>query len=367
MSDTDTIIKMAALSKRFGSVAAIDDVSLDIRRGSFTTLLGPSGCGKTTLMRLIAGFYETDHGDIFISGRRINGLPAYRRNTPLVFQDYALFPHMTVAENIGYGLKIKNEAKDKVAAKVEKTMAMLGLSGYGGRYPRQMSGGQQQRVALARALVTDPEILLLDEPLSNLDAKLRVDVRAELRALQRKIGITTIYVTHDQDEALSMSDTIVVMRLGRIEQIGSPKEIYFRPGNRFVADFVGTANFLPATVIDAGGETVRLQGDQGEFLLPERGYGLSRGQQVHILARPEAMTICGGDAAGVNAFGGTIRMSSFLGAKMRYWVQAGGREIVIDDQNPDVAGEVEGPVAVRLDAGKLHILTEAQMGGDNPA
>ena len=233
-------IEFKNVVKQFGNFTALDHVSLEIPKGAFVTLLGPSGCGKTTLMRQLAGFSEPESGDVLVDGKRMNGLPPFKRNTPLVFQEYALFPHMTVYENISYGLKLNKTPKEEMDRRVQEMLKMFNLVGLEKRFPKEMSGGQQQRVAFARALVMGQEILLLDEPLSNLDAKLRVDVRTELRQIQQKLGITTIYVTHDQDEALSMSDIIAVMRSGHIEQIGSPWEIYFRPANRFVADFVGT-------------------------------------------------------------------------------------------------------------------------------
>ena len=237
---SDVAIEFQNVTKRFDAVTALDNISLQIAQGSFTTLLGPSGCGKTTLMRLIAGFYEADEGEIFIDDRRMNGVPPHKRNTPLVFQDYALFPHMTVYRNIAYGLELYRQDRGEISTRVSGLVQMLGLTGLENRFPKQLSGGQQQRVALARALAVNSGLVLLDEPLSNLDAKLRVEVRAELRSLQKELGITNIYVTHDQDEALSMSDVIVVMRQGRIEQIGSPQEKYiFVPRNRVCGRLCG--------------------------------------------------------------------------------------------------------------------------------
>ncbi|HEX9899292.1 MAG TPA: ABC transporter ATP-binding protein, partial [Candidatus Methylomirabilis sp.] len=252
MTDAPAHIVIQRLTKRFGSVTAVRDVSLEIARGSFTTLLGPSGCGKTTILRTLAGFYEADIGDIFFSGRRMNDVPSHRRNAAMVFQDYALFPHMTVFENVAYGLKIAGLRGEALRRKVERVLTDLGLAGLEDRLPGMISGGQQQRVALARALVMEPEILLLDEPLSNLDAKLRVTVRAELRQIQRHVGITTVYVTHDQEEALALSDRIAVMSQGEVVQYGTPWEIYYTPQSVFVADFVGTANFIRGQVREAG-------------------------------------------------------------------------------------------------------------------
>ncbi|HTD79607.1 MAG TPA: ABC transporter ATP-binding protein, partial [Chloroflexota bacterium] len=237
----DSHVRLVHLSKRFpgGQVPAVDDVSLGIPRGSFTTLLGPSGCGKTTTLRIIAGFYEPDAGDVFLGDRRITNLPVHRRKTAMVFQDYALFPHMDVAENVGYGLRLAHVDRAGITKRVGDTLEFLGLAGLDKRFPGQLSGGQQQRVALARALVMSPEVLLLDEPLSNLDAKLRVSIRAELISIQRQLGVTTIYVTHDQDEALSMSDWVAVMNRGRVIQWGTPWDVYYAPRTPFMADFLG--------------------------------------------------------------------------------------------------------------------------------
>ncbi|MDR2442748.1 MAG: ABC transporter ATP-binding protein, partial [Deltaproteobacteria bacterium] len=238
-------IKLKNITKHFGLTKALLNVSLDIPRSSFVTLLGPSGCGKTTLLRIIAGFYRQDEGDILINGQNIGFLPPEKRGTPLVFQDYALFPHLSVNENIGYGLSFQKASKAQISREVAHMREIFGLDGLDKRYPHELSGGQQQRVAFARALIMGRDILLLDEPLSNLDAKLRIEVRKHLRDIQRQRNITVIYVTHDQDEALSMSDYIAVMRNGIVEQFGRPYEIYHQPKTCFVADFIGSANILP--------------------------------------------------------------------------------------------------------------------------
>src|SRR6266496_3103269 len=246
MPDTEAHVRVVNLVKRFpgAAAAAVDNVSLEIPRASFTTLLGPSGCGKTTTLRMIAGFYEPDSGDIFIGPRRVNDVAVHRRKTAMVFQDYALFPHMSVEENVGYGPRLAGVGKDAAHKRVRETLEFLALTGLERRYPNQLSGGQQQRVALARALVMNPEVLLLDEPLSNLDARLRVSIRAELISIQRQLEITTIYVTHDQEEALAMSDWIAVMNGGRVIQYGTPWEIYYQPRTSFMADFVGAVNLV---------------------------------------------------------------------------------------------------------------------------
>src|SRR5438477_3139848 len=246
-------IALSEVTKRFASTTAVDRISLEIADGELFTLLGPSGCGKTTLLRMIAGFSPVDGGESRFGERRVDGLAPYERNIGMVFQNYALWPHMTVAGNVTYGLKLRKLPAADIARRLEDGLRKVNLGALGDRYPGQLSGGQQQRVALARALVLNPDILLLDEPLSNLDAKIRVQVRAEIRTLQRELGITTIYVTHDQEEALSLSDRVAVMRDGRVLQVAAPKALYERPTGRFVADFVGTNNFLPGTCREANG------------------------------------------------------------------------------------------------------------------
>ena len=241
-------VDIVDVTKRFGEVTAVDRMRLSISRGEFYSLLGPSGCGKTTTLRMIAGFEQPTEGEIFLDGKPIAGIPPYRRNVNTVFQHYALFPHMDVARNVGYGLRQRKVTRDEEARRVGEALALVRLAGYERRRTWEMSGGQQQRVALARALVNHPTVLLLDEPLGALDLKLRKEMQLELKALQREVGITFVYVTHDQEEALTMSDVIVVMRDGRIQQQGDPTELYERPTNRFVADFLGSSNFLPATV-----------------------------------------------------------------------------------------------------------------------
>ena len=356
----DAYIEFKNVVKKFDDFVALDHVSLQIPKGAFVTLLGPSGCGKTTLMRQLAGFSEPEEGDVLVGGKRMNGLPPFKRNTPLVFQEYALFPHMTVYENISYGLKLQKMSKEDKDRRVAEMLEMFNLQGLDGRFPKQLSGGQQQRVAFARALVMGQEILLLDEPLSNLDAKLRVDVRTELRQIQRKLGITTIYVTHDQDEALSMSDIIAVMRKGRIEQVGSPWEIYFRPANRFVADFVGTVNFLV-------GRTRRtedgLSVEHAGMCLRVEDAPVQDGEQVTLVVRPECIRLLrpGETAPDGTTLSGTIENYSFLGRMIRYWVRVGEEVFIIDDANVDLTGARSGQVQLCLDTHKLHILKDGGM------
>src|SRR5512132_2980557 len=244
------IIEIQGVTKRFGAVTAVDRVDLTVADGELFTLLGPSGCGKTSLLRLLAGFYQPDGGTIRFGDRVVNGLPPYERRIGMVFQNYALWPHMTVADNIGYGLRLRKLPAPEVQARLGEGLRKVNLTGFETRYPGQLSGGQQQRVALARALVLNPDILLLDEPLSNLDAKIRVQVRAEIRKLQKELGITTIYVTHDQEEALTLSDRIAVFDHGNLLQIGPPQELYERPANRFIADFIGINNLVAGEVLE---------------------------------------------------------------------------------------------------------------------
>jgi spermidine/putrescine transport system ATP-binding protein len=251
----DALVRLEGVRKRYGEVLALDGVDLEIRRGEFFSLLGPSGCGKTTLLRLLAGFETPDAGRVLIGGKDMAGVPPYERPVNTVFQNYALFPHMTVAGNIAFGLRMKGLPQGEIRKKVAWALELVDLLGLEGRYPRELSGGQKQRVALARALVLEPQVLLLDEPLSALDLKLRQELRVELMQLQRRLGTTFVFVTHDQEEALVMSDRIAVMRAGRVEQVGLPDEVYERPKNRFVADFLGRSNFLPARPHPLGAET----------------------------------------------------------------------------------------------------------------
>ena len=283
-------VELRSVSKAFGNTVAVDDLTLHVASGSFTTLLGPSGCGKTTTLRMLAGFFDPDAGEVFIGGVRQNGVPPNRRNVSIVFQDYALFPHMTVLQNVSYGLKLRRLDAAERRRRVERVLEFLGLDELRARHPFELSGGQQQRVALGRSIVMEPDVLLMDEPLSNLDAKLRIRVRAELKEIQRALSITTIYVTHDQDEALSLSDRIAVMNDGRLQQYSEPWELYHAPLNRFVADFVGHANVLHGRVTDAGGgsATVALAAPGGGALRCLDPVGRAReGATVGVLVRPE--------------------------------------------------------------------------------
>ncbi|MDR7520189.1 MAG: ABC transporter ATP-binding protein [Armatimonadota bacterium] len=322
-------VSLEDITKYYDSQAAVDHLSLSVEPGSFTTLLGPSGCGKTTLLRLVAGFIRPDLGDIKIDGRSVVDLPPYRRPTATVFQEYALFPHLTVFENVAYGLRLRRLPPAEVRRRVEAALDLLNISGLEGRSPGSLSGGQQQRVALARALVVEPRVLLMDEPLSNLDAKLRSAVRSELKALHRRLGITTVYVTHDQEEALFLSDWIAVIRSGRLVQYGAPQEIYERPVDPFVADFVGQANFLDGTVVacEAGEVTVAVDGTP---LRIQGAVPLGVGQRVRLAVRPAVLELSHLPPPDGNALPGTIRFTSYLGQTSRHFIMLGDSSVIVD-------------------------------------
>jgi ABC-type Fe3+/spermidine/putrescine transport system ATPase subunit len=319
----------------------VDAIDLAVAKGEFVTLLGPSGCGKTTTLNMIAGFLAPDAGHIRLRGKTVETLPPFRRDLGLVFQDYALFPHMTVADNVGFGLRMRKLSRAEIARRVEDALALVQLAGLGGRRPGQLSGGQRQRVALARALVIQPAMLLLDEPLSNLDLKLREEMRIEISALQRRLGIATVFVTHDQGEALTMSDRVAVMRAGRIEQIGSPAEIYERPVNRFVASFIGGINLVPIRAAVADGGVLRVETGAGEALV----HGGSAGGLLAI--RPERLHVVSGPAPdGVNAWAVTIERVVYLGNRLELRLRAAdGSDLLADAVNDGSAGVAEGGAA----------------------
>ena len=284
-----TAVTIDRVEKRFGAVRAVAGVTLEIRHGEFFTLLGPSGCGKTTLLRTVAGFADLDTGQIRFGERRIDTLPPHRRNTGMVFQNYAIFPNLTVAGNVAYGLKARSMPAAAIAERVAAALRLVHLDGYDERWPHQLSGGQLQRVAIARALVIEPEVLLLDEPLSNLDAKLRVEMRGEIRELQQKLGITALYVTHDQEEALAISDRIAVMRGGALEQVGPPASIYARPATPFVAEFMGTTNLIAGKIAEALGGRIRIAA--GGIVLEAQAQGHAAGAAVMASLRPETLRL----------------------------------------------------------------------------
>jgi len=323
------IIELRRLTKRFGDFAAVDDLTLDIAAGEFLTLLGASGSGKTTTLRMIAGFEPPTSGEIFMAGSPIAALPPFKRDINTVFQHYALFPHMSVRENIAYGLRMRRVPAAEREERVTKALEMVKLDQLGARSPRQLSGGQQQRVALARALVNRPRVLLLDEPLGALDLKLRKEMQLELKHLQTHLGITFVYVTHDQEEALTMSDRIVLMRQGRIAQVGSPRDLYDRPASRYVADFIGDTNLIPGTVVESADGTATLR--MGDTTL--RGLSdaaLAPGAEAWLTVRPEAIDLSdGAHPAGHNAVTGTVADAVYAGSALRVHVALpGGRRLV---------------------------------------
>jgi len=344
-------VELAGVTKRFGDVVAVDRMDLAIPPASFTSLLGPSGCGKTTTLRMIAGFEQPTEGEIFLAGRPIAGVPPYQRNVNTVFQHYALFPHMDVSQNVGYGLRQRKVGKAEEKRRVGEALDLVRLGGYGARRIWEMSGGQQQRVALARALVNRPTVLLLDEPLGALDLKLRKEMQLELKALQQEVGITFVYVTHDQEEALTMSDVIVVMNEGVIQQQGAPEELYEHPVNRFVANFIGASNPIPGRIVSVDPATRRavVDSDRGLHLVgwvTARDATPAAGDAVIVAVRPERLRIEPVETsvaeAGWNAVEGRVKQGTYLGDQTEYRVdttQAG--EIVVRRQN--AAGANNGP------------------------
>lgn len=316
---------------RGSTVVAVDDISLAINKGEFVTLLGPSGCGKTTTLRMVAGFENQNRGDIILNKKKINNVPAFNRNMPMVFQSYALFPHLTIFENIAYGLRVRKFSKEVIKNDVAMACQMVNLVGLEQRYPGELSGGQQQRVALARALVLKPEIILFDEPLSNLDAKLRIQTRNEIKRVQQMLGITALYVTHDQSEALSMSDRIVVMNNGKIIQYGTPEQIYLNPANSFVADFIGNANFLDATIEEDNGKTVTVQlaGKSLELAKKDSSAEYKEGEEVTLSIKPEALDV----STEPTGFSGRLEMESFLGSITEFKIEFNNCFITIIHSN----------------------------------
>ncbi len=334
-------------------VTAVSGVNINIEPGEFVTLLGPSGCGKTTILRMIAGFEIPTAGDIYIGDERVNSLTPDKRDTAMVFQSYALFPHLNIFDNVAYGLKIKKLPKAEIEEKVQRILALVGLTGMEKRAPNQLSGGQQQRVALARALVMEPGVLLFDEPLSNLDAKLRVYMRSEIHKIQRSVGITSIYVTHDQSEAMSLSDRIIIMNNGKIEQIGTPHEVYAQPATEFVADFIGTANIIPATVTaaDDSSVTVEIMGQSYKKSMPN---DFVAGEACKVITRPESMTL------GNDGLKGKVVSSVFMGESQDYVVALDGDEktVFVKKYNPNPANVFKpgDDVSVSVDVDSIHVI-----------
>jgi spermidine/putrescine ABC transporter ATP-binding subunit len=351
-------VELERVTKRFGRVTAVDGVSLEVSKGEFLTLLGPSGCGKTTTLNMVAGFLDPDEGTVSLRGRQVTFLPPYQRDTAMVFQNYALFPHMTVGDNVAFGLRMRSVADADVRRRVLQALSQVQLEGLAERYPRQLSGGQQQRVALARAIVTEPTVLLLDEPLSNLDLKLREAMRLELKALQHRLGITTIYVTHDQSEALVMSDRIVVMNRGRVDQIGTPREIYERPASPFVADFIGTTNSLPVRPAGTGDGTLELV-TTGGLRLSVPAQPVKAGPLI-LAIRPEKCRIMRDRTSLPNTFPATVKEVVYLGTTIRYHLALeSGEVLLVDDLNIPASAVQKGDAVWTIIAPEHCLLLEA--------
>jgi spermidine/putrescine transport system ATP-binding protein len=345
-------IRLDGITKRFGDLVAVDDLTLDLGAGEFFTLLGPSGCGKTTTLRMIAGFEQPTSGRILIEGQDVARLPAYRRPTNTVFQSYALFPHLSVRENVAFGLRRKHVDRAEINRRVEAELARVGLSAEINRRPNQLSGGQQQRVALARALVNLPKVLLLDEPLGALDLKLRKGLQVELKRIQREVGITFVYVTHDQEEALTMSDRIAVMNHGRVEQVDAPETVYERPATTFVAGFIGVSNLMPAVVVGGSGEHGRVRLETGPEV-PAPVNGFAAGDRCYAVVRPEKLRIdTGAPADGQPSVEGMVESSVYLGTATQIIVGLGGdvrmTVLVPNASEADRARLPGGGAAVRL-------------------
>jgi iron(III) transport system ATP-binding protein len=346
-------LELRGLSKRFKSldstgaeVHAVDKIDLLVADGELVTLLGPSGCGKTTTLRMIAGFEFATEGSILIGGKDIAKVPPNKRGISMVFQSYALFPHLSIWENVAYGLRVQKLSREKIVARTEKVLELMQISGMARRYPNQVSGGQQQRIALARAIVIEPRVLLFDEPLSNLDAKLREYMRDELRKLQKRLGITSVYVTHDQAEAMAISDRVVIMRDGRICQVGRPRDVYEWPSSRFVANFMGKANFIPALVEGREGEASLVRFAGKALLLPRPGsVPCPQGQTAVLVVRPEAIALRreGG------LLRGRVERSTYFGGVVVYEVESEGLLLIVENHSPQITGVFDEGAGVGID------------------
>jgi len=336
--------------------AAVDKVSVKVKEGELVTLLGPSGCGKTTTLRMIAGFEIPTSGKIFIEDKEISMIPPNQRPTTMVFQNYALFPHMTVFENIAYGLKIRKEKSQNIKEKTEKIINLVGLEGLSKRSPAHLSGGQQQRVSLARSLIMEPKVLLLDEPLSNLDAKLRISTRLEIRKLQQRIGITSVYVTHDQEEAMTLSDRVVIMNAGKIQQIGTPQEIYAYPNNHFVADFIGKANFLSGKVLRIlSSKKVEIEVKGCKFTITSYNKTFKEGEKILLLVRPEAVDLHPKKPQSIT---GVIQQIIYLGSYLVYEIKVDEDILTVEITNPlsQKSFSTGEEVSLSLKENSLHVL-----------
>ncbi|MBI5833032.1 MAG: ABC transporter ATP-binding protein [Armatimonadetes bacterium] len=343
-------VRLESLSKQYGSVTAVDSVSLTVGQGEFFSLLGPSGCGKTTTLRIVAGLEQPSAGRLWFGDRDVTRLPTHERRIGMVFQSYALFPHLSVAGNVAYGLRARHEARADIGPKVERALERVRLGGLGQRRVHELSGGQQQRVALARAMVLEPDLLLLDEPLSNLDAALRTETRAELRRLQREAATTSLYVTHDQEEALALSDRLAVLRDGRLQQVGTPREVYSQPANAFVATFLGRANLAPATVAERVGDTWTVRLDNGEHVTGSGHTDLAPGSRALLCVRPESLV------PAESGLVGNILDIAFIGQRYEYEVSLAGQRWLACEANRGQSARERGATtrwAVEPDAVRL--------------
>ena len=355
------MVQFKGILKRFGKVVAVEKMDFDIEEGSLVTLLGPSGCGKTTLLRMVAGLEEPTEGDILVRGKRINDTPIHKRNLGMIFQNYALFPHKTIYENVAFGLKYRDVPKDSIEDKVTRALKMVRLPGVENRMPSQLSGGQQQRIALARAIVIEPDVLLMDEPLSALDENLREEMRREVDNLQQMIGVTTIFVTHDQREALSMSDKVLVMREGRKQQEGTPQEVYNEPVNHFVADFLGHSNFIDGKVVEVDDSTVEVQIETGDILYAINKSGFSKGDEVEMIVRAQRFDAFPKDeftpTEGMNHFQGRIKDRSYMGGEVSYFIElAPNREIHVISMMRSAIYDIDEEVSVEVAPHHCHLI-----------
>jgi len=334
------LVHFSGVTKKYGSSTAVDGIELTIEAGQFVTLLGPSGCGKSTTLRMLGGFEALSAGEIYLSGKPISHLPPNRRNVNTVFQDYAIFPHLSVARNIAFGLELKGMASDAIEQRVTQLLDLVSMRDYRSRMPHQLSGGQRQRVALMRALAPEPEVLLLDEPLSALDAKLRQQMQTELKSIQQRTGKTFLFVTHDQEEAITMSDLIVVMNKGRIEQMGAPKELYSLPRTRFVADFFGKNNFIDATVTGVDGDRMQLDWKGVPIAARRNGMDVTAGNHTTVAVRPESIFCHGSKPEGTPSFKGQVASRQFKGAHTTLLVELGNSETLSLQLDPAQAAGV---------------------------
>jgi putative spermidine/putrescine transport system ATP-binding protein len=322
-------VSLQHVTKSYGEVVAVSDVTLTVDHGEFVALLGPSGCGKTTTLQMLAGFVEATSGDILIDSKPMRGIPPHKRNIGVVFQSYALFPHLTVFDNVAFGLKMRNVEPPEITERAHNALHLVQLTGLDRRYPRELSGGQQQRVALARALVIEPSVLLLDEPLSNLDANLREQMRFEIREIQKRIGITTVFVTHDQNEAMAAADRLVVMKEGKIRQVGTAQEIYERPRDLFVATFIGQANILRGNVAAVRGEEADIALDIGQRVVARHDGNARVGDVRSLALRPEDLELAAEAQPGMNNIRGTVVRANYLGAATNAGVRVGEAVLVV--------------------------------------